>query len=292
MVLHFCTPALCCTLSRLDRPKDVSGPDENLLTTSACLASACAWDRSRHPRARACVCVLSINRPKDVWGCPAAPEEPSFTPFLALFLLAHACVCLSGSSRADLASCWTICVRRDPIPRSIDPQWCVPLGTGGKDSRPHRRDRLMWDPAHHQRGPQRLHGSHVRRLLRRDVPHGICGLSDGDMRLRRALDVRRILHERCSSCHSHLGVRMQCDRRLEEVAKAVGGGYCRLQMPWKLALAVREAVAGRWLGALKGEEGVPPPPFQCLPGPRTTDRFCSIGKGTRRASRCCQSSGE
>ena len=28
------------------------------------------------------------------------------------------------------------------------------------------------------------------------------------------------------------------DRRLEEVAKAVGGGYCRLQMPLKLALAV------------------------------------------------------
>ena len=29
------------------------------------------------------------------------------------------------------------------------------------------------------------------------------------------------------------------DRRLEEVAKAVGGGYCRLQMPLELALAVR-----------------------------------------------------
>ena len=28
------------------------------------------------------------------------------------------------------------------------------------------------------------------------------------------------------------------DRRSEEVAKAVGGGYCRLQMPLKLALAV------------------------------------------------------
>ena len=34
------------------------------------------------------------------------------------------------------------------------------------------------------------------------------------------------------------------DRRLEEVAKAVGGGYCRLQMPLKPALAVRETVAG------------------------------------------------
>ena len=28
------------------------------------------------------------------------------------------------------------------------------------------------------------------------------------------------------------------DRRLEEVAKAVGGGYCRLQVPLSMALAV------------------------------------------------------
>ena len=39
------------------------------------------------------------------------------------------------------------------------------------------------------------------------------------------------------------------DRRLEEVAKAVGGGYCRLLMSLKPALAVRETVAGRWQGA-------------------------------------------
>ena len=37
---------------------------------------------------------------------------------------------------------------------------------------------------------------------------------------------------------------MRLDRRLEEVAKAVGGGYCRLQITVKLALAVRETVAG------------------------------------------------
>ena len=36
------------------------------------------------------------------------------------------------------------------------------------------------------------------------------------------------------------------------VAKAVGGGYCRLQMPLKLALAVRETVARHRLGALEG----------------------------------------
>ena len=49
------------------------------------------------------------------------------------------------------------------------------------------------------------------------------------------------------------------DGRLEEVAKAVGGGYCRLQMPLRLALGVRGTVAGHRLGALEGGGGVPPP---------------------------------
>ena len=53
------------------------------------------------------------------------------------------------------------------------------------------------------------------------------------------------------------------DRRLEEVANAVGGGYCRLQMSLKPALAVKETVAGHRLGAL---EGGTPAPFQCIPG--------------------------
>ena len=47
-------------------------------------------------------------------------------------------------------------------------------------------------------------------------------------------------------------------RRLEEVAKAVGGGYCWLRMPLRLALAVGGTMAGHRLGALKGG-GVPPP---------------------------------
>ena len=57
------------------------------------------------------------------------------------------------------------------------------------------------------------------------------------------------------------------DRRLEGVVKAVGGGYCRLQMPLKPALGVRETVAGRRLGALDGGGGggFPPPPLQCIP---------------------------
>ena len=41
-------------------------------------------------------------------------------------------------------------------------------------------------------------------------------------------------------------------RRLEEVAKAVGGGFCRLQMPLRLALGVRGTVAGHRLGDLGG----------------------------------------
>ena len=57
----------------------------------------------------------------------------------------------------------------------------------------------------------------------------------------------------------------QSDRRLEEVAKAVGGGYCRLQMPLRLALGVRGTVAGHRLGALEGGRGYLPP-FQGIPG--------------------------
>ena len=44
---------------------------------------------------------------------------------------------------------------------------------------------------------------------------------------------------------------------MEEVAKAVGGGYCRLRMPLKLAFVLSETVAGHRLGAGYF------PPFQC-----------------------------
>ena len=57
------------------------------------------------------------------------------------------------------------------------------------------------------------------------------------------------------------------DRRLEGVAKAVGGGYCRLQMPLTLALGVRGTVrraqAGRPGGGGGGGYLLP---FQCIPG--------------------------
>ena len=65
----------------------------------------------------------------------------------------------------------------------------------------------------------------------------------------------------------HRQPQKRLDRRLEEVAKAVGGGYCRLQMPLGLALGVRGTVAGHRLG-VREEGGCPPPPplFQCIPG--------------------------
>ena len=53
----------------------------------------------------------------------------------------------------------------------------------------------------------------------------------------------------------HTCPQRRLDRRLEEVAQAVGDGYCRLQMPLTLALAVRETVAGHRLGALEGRGG-------------------------------------
>ena len=62
----------------------------------------------------------------------------------------------------------------------------------------------------------------------------------------------------------HRRPQRRLDRRLEEVARAVGGSYCRLQMPLRLALAVKGTVAGHRLGAWRGGGGYPPP-FQCIP---------------------------
>ena len=49
------------------------------------------------------------------------------------------------------------------------------------------------------------------------------------------------------------------DRRLEEVAKAVWGGYGRFQVPLKLAPDIRGTVTGHRLGALEGGGGCLPP---------------------------------
>ena len=54
------------------------------------------------------------------------------------------------------------------------------------------------------------------------------------------------------------------DRRLEEVAKAVGGGSCQLQMPLKLALGIRGTMAGHRLGTWKGRGGTTSPPNASL----------------------------
>ena len=69
------------------------------------------------------------------------------------------------------------------------------------------------------------------------------------------------------------------DRRLEEVAKPVGNGYCRLQMPLSLALVVRETVAGRRLGAWEGGGGCPPPPLPMHPPPGGPEHMQTKGGG-------------
>ena len=61
---------------------------------------------------------------------------------------------------------------------------------------------------------------------------------------------------------------------------AVGGGYCRLQMPLKPALGARQTVAGHRLGALEGVGGgvTSPPSNASLPLPpscRNTRRHLS-----------------
>ena len=68
------------------------------------------------------------------------------------------------------------------------------------------------------------------------------------------------------------------DRRLEEVAKAVGGGYQRLQMPLKLVLGVRETVAGHRLGAPEVGGGGGPAPLLMHPWALGASRQATVGK--------------
>ena len=62
------------------------------------------------------------------------------------------------------------------------------------------------------------------------------------------------------------GPQKRLGRRLEAVAKAIGGGYCRLQMPLRLALGVRGTVAGHRLAPWRRGGGGYLPPFRCIPG--------------------------
>ena len=62
------------------------------------------------------------------------------------------------------------------------------------------------------------------------------------------------------------------DGRLEEVVKAVWGGYCRLRMPLRLVLGVGGTAAGHRLGALEGGGGGTSPPSNA-----------SLGSGGHRA---------
>ena len=62
--------------------------------------------------------------------------------------------------------------------------------------------------------------------------------------------------------------RKRLGKWLEEVAKAVGGGWCRLQLQCKPALAVRETVGGQPdIGSPRGGAGVPLPFNASLTGP-------------------------
>ena len=58
-------------------------------------------------------------------------------------------------------------------------------------------------------------------------------------------------------------------RHLEEVAKAVGGGYCWLYHSM-LAVAVRKRMAGLWAGGPGGELSL----LQCIPGRHTVTATC------------------
>ena len=80
---------------------------------------------------------------------------------------------------------------------------------------------------------------------------------------------------------SSKGVRTEqrFEGRLEEVAKAVGGGHCRLQMPLRLALGVRGGGGGQWLG-IGGAlwRGGTPPCFQYIADAKRKKEISSLPK--------------
>ena len=58
--------------------------------------------------------LFFVNRPKDVEGCPAAPEEFSFTAFLALILSVDliVCVCVCESVTGGACRFWRTIAER------------------------------------------------------------------------------------------------------------------------------------------------------------------------------------
>ena len=66
-----------------------------------------------------------------------------------------------------------------------------------------------------------------------------------------------------------------------EVAKAVGGGYCRLHMALKLARGVRGTVAGHRLGTIEVGGGMLPPCNASLGMPPSLSSLLMLAMGPR-----------
>ena len=98
------------------------------------------------------------------------------------------------------------------------------------------------------------------------------------------------LRKGCIRRESTSGAALEAVRRAVGGAEAVGGGYCRLQMPLRPALGVRGTVAGHRLGPLEGG-GVPtplvlhprpPPPIQ-RPGGRPPRCRAAMARAAHRS---------
>ena len=72
------------------------------------MSAAEHWDKVRAPCLELHIAFF-VNRPKDVQGCPAAPEEFSFTAFVALFLFAVLIVCVCVCVVVCVYVCGCVC---------------------------------------------------------------------------------------------------------------------------------------------------------------------------------------
>ena len=92
---------------------------------------------------------------------------------------------------------------------------------------------------------------------------------------------------RLQECTTREGPQRSFDRRLEEVATAVGGSYCRLQMPLKLAFGVWETVARHRLGPWKGGRGLRSAIFRNFSEFSAIFRTCYLLPCTSPVQKCC-----